>query len=138
MATNLNPVIFLTRALSKHLKASGGSSVVNISSVLGFVSDKYGLAYQSSKAAIIHLTRSLAKSLGPDVRVNSITPGFIMTDMNSDGWGNSEFRARVERRTVLKRWGKPDEIAGAACFLMSSEASYITGTNLVVDGGISL
>ncbi len=138
MATNLNPVLFLTRALSKQLKASKGSSVVNISSVLGFISDKYGLAYQSSKAAIIHLTRSLAKSLGPDVRVNSVTPGFIMTDMNRDGWGDSEFKAKVEKRTILKRWGKPEEIAETVCFLMSSGASYITGTNVVVDGGISL
>jgi len=138
MSTNLNPVVFLTKALSKQLKATKGSSVVNISSVLGFVSDRYGLAYQSSKAAIIHLTRSLAKSLGPDVRVNSITPGFIMTDMNRDGWGDGEFRAKVERRTIMKRWGKAEEIATVARFLLSSGASYITGTNIVVDGGISL
>ncbi len=138
MATNINPVLFLTRALAKQLKTSKGSSVVNISSVLGFVSDKYGFAYQSSKAAIIHLTRSLAKSLGPDVRVNSVSPGFIMTDMNRDGWGDSEFKSKVEKKTILKRWGNSEEIAEVVCFLLSSSASYITGANIVVDGGISL
>lgn len=135
---NLRPTVFLTRELLPLLKKAIRPSVVNISSVLGLKNDVYGLSYQASKAAIIHVTRSLAKALAPEIRVNSVSPGFIMTDMNRGGWEDSQFRSKVEKMTPLGRWGVVRDISAMVCFLMSEKASFITGSNFVVDGGISI
>ncbi len=138
LSVNLMPVVFLTRELVPMLEKGRSPAVVNISSVLGLKNDIYGLSYQASKAAIIHISRSLAKALAPAIRVNSVSPGFIMTDMNRDGWEDSHFRGKVEKITPMGRWGKVEDIAEMVCFLLSDKASFITGSNFVVDGGISI
>ncbi|MEM0158898.1 MAG: SDR family oxidoreductase [Thermoplasmataceae archaeon] len=136
MEINLNAPFKLSRDLAEMI--TDGGSVVNVSSVYGIRNDPWGFPYQASKAALIHLTRALAKALGPRLRVNAVAPGFIKTDMNADGWNDPDFRSRIERRTPMKRWGEPADIARAIDFLIDPESSFITGSILVVDGGIGI
>jgi NAD(P)-dependent dehydrogenase (short-subunit alcohol dehydrogenase family) len=110
-----------------------GGVVVNLASV-GGMSIEPGIGiYNTTKAAVIHLTRVLASELGPGVRVNAIAPGLVKTDMARALWEANE--EAIARRTPLRRLGVADDIAGAALFLASDAASWITGHTLVVDGG---
>ena len=136
MATNLTAPFRLIRDLRSTL--NDGGSIINISSVYGIRSDPWGYPYQASKAGLIHLTRALAKEFAPGIRVNCVAPGFIRTDMNSDGWSDDKFRAYVEKKTPLKRWGEVDDIAPVVCFLLSRDSRFITGATISVDGGIGL
>ncbi len=133
---NLTAPFMLSRDLSKSIV--DGGSIVNIASVYGFKSDPWAYPYQASKAAIIHLTRGLARELAPRVRVNAVAPGFIRTSMNEDAWSNEKFRTRIEKMTPMGRWGDPSDVISAIRFLMDRKNSFITGTTLVVDGGIGL
>ncbi len=135
--TNLRAGIFLIKSLFQQLKKNRGC-VVNISSILGLVPDRGAYAYQASKAAVSHLTKSLALDLAPEVRVNCVAPGFVMTDLNMSGWRDPDFKKEVEIDTPLGRWGTPTDIAGPVRFLLSDEASFITGQTLLVDGGKGL
>ena len=135
--TNLRSPFFLTKLLRKNLEAAGGS-VVNISSVMGVAPSAGAYAYQASKSALIHITKALSIDLAPKVRVNCVAPGFTMTDMNRDGWKDDSFRAQVEDSTPLGRWGKPEDISGIVCFLLSDRASFITGQSVGADGGKNL
>lgn len=137
LTINLAAPFFIVRGLKKNLLSSRGS-VVNISSIMGVVPSAGAFAYQSSKAALIHLTKSLALELAPSVRVNCIAPGFVRTDMNRDGWTDREFQAAVEKATPAGRWGETEDIAHPVLFLLSPLASFITGQCLLVDGGKSL
>ncbi|MCL4335531.1 MAG: SDR family oxidoreductase [Candidatus Thermoplasmatota archaeon] len=128
----------ILRLLAPEIRKAGGGAIVNVSSILGHRPDTYGYPYQAAKAALIHITRGLAIELAPDIRVNAVSPGFIMTDMNRDGWNDSEFKSQVESLTPLKRWGKPEDISEVICFLLSDLSSFITGQNICVDGGKSL
>ncbi len=136
IALNLTAPFMLSRDLSKSV--IDGGSIVNIASVYGFKSDPWAYPYQASKAALIHLTRGLAKELAPRLRVNAVAPGFIRTTMNEDAWSNDRFRARIEKMTPMGRWGETSDVVSAVRFLMERKNSFITGTTLVVDGGIGL
>ncbi len=133
---NLSTPFRLVRDLKSVV--SDGGSIVNIASVYGLKSDPWGYAYQATKAALIHLTRSMVKEFAPGIRVNCVAPGFIATEMNAEDRKDEKFKSFVEKRTPLKRWGKAEEVAFAVCFLLSPESSFITGHTMVVDGGISL
>lgn len=134
IAINLRSPFFLTKLLREELKRAGGS-VVNISSIMGCVPSPGAYPYQASKAALRHLTSSLSMELAPDIRVNCVAPGFIMTDMNKEGWDDAEFRSSVIESTPLRRWGITGDIASVVGFLLSSGASFITGQTILVDGG---
>ncbi|MCI4348204.1 MAG: SDR family oxidoreductase [Thermoplasmata archaeon] len=120
------------------LEVSRHASVVLISSILATRASPGSVPYQSSKAAIEQMGRALALELAPNVRVNTVAPGFIRTDMNREGHEDPTFRRHVERATPLGRWGEPSDIAPAVRFLLSDEASWITGAVLLVDGGLGL
>jgi len=92
--------------------------------------------YNATKAALLHLTRTLAKELAPDVRVNAIAPGLVKTDMARSLWEPRE--QEVAAHIPARRLGEPDDIASAALFLTSDAACWITGSTLVVDGGMML
>ena len=92
--------------------------------------------YNVTKAALIHLTKSLAKDLAPTVRVNAICPGLVKTDMARALWESNE--GAVAQLVPLARLGEPEDIANAALFLASDAATWITGTTVVVDGGMLL
>ena len=133
---NLSAPFYLSRNLNNSI-AEGGS-IVNISSVYGFRADPWAHGYQASKAALIHLTRGLAKELAPRIRVNAVAPGYIKTDMNRGGWESESFSKWITKSTPMKRWGEPEDIGRAVSFLINSSNSFITGHTLAVDGGIGL
>lgn len=131
---NLTGVLVCARNAARHMVARGSGSIVNIASVNG-VRAVTGLgAYNASKAAVISLTQTLASELGPhNVRVNAIVPAQVETPMIAGD--PPDERRRREERIPMGRYGTPREIATAACFLASDDASFVTGHPLAVDGG---
>ncbi|MGI9577842.1 MAG: SDR family oxidoreductase [Microthrixaceae bacterium] len=115
---------------------SGGGTIINVSSIGGMSVETTIGHYNVTKAALLHLTRSLAKELAPGVRVNAIAPGLVKTDMARALWEDNE--EAVSTMVPLARLGEPDDIANAAVFLASDAASWMTGTAIVVDGGMLL
>lgn len=133
---NLRGAHALVREAREALAAGDGGAVVNIASI-GGLSVEPGIGiYNVTKAALIHLTRTLAAEVGPAVRVNAVAPGLVRTDMARGLW--EEHGDAIAARHPLQRLGEPDDIAGAVLFLSSDLAGWITGTTLVVDGGALL
>ena len=134
---NLHGVYLGMRAVKAAMIAAGGGAIVNISSIDGLVGVLGMTSYAGSKFAVTGMTRSAAIELGPHgIRVNSIHPGVINSPMVAEA--PKEILARLQRlmdQQPIKRMGEPEEIANLALFLASDEASYITGTGVVIDGG---
>lgn len=120
------------------MRQRGGGSVINLASTAG-LSPAMGLGlYSITKAAVLMLTRVLAKELGPDkIRVNAIAPGVIKTKFSTMLWNTPEIYERVVSESALKRIGMPDELIGTALYLASDASSFTTGATLVVDGGVN-
>ena len=138
MAANLDGPFFVTRALLPAMKARRRGKIINICSIASDLGRPNIVPYAASKGAIKMLTRALAVELAPaNIQVNGIAPGFFKTEMNAPLVADAEFSSWVARRTPAGRWGEPAEIAGAAVFLASSAADYVTGHVLYVDGGFS-
>lgn len=113
-----------------------GGRIINVTSIAGHIARGGDAAYTASKAGLTGLTRALAAELGPrGITVNAIAPGYFATPPNQEMVDDPTVADWLARRTSLGRWGRPEEIAGAAVFLASSAASYITGHVLAVDGG---
>ena len=132
---NLRGIFILTKLVYAASMEKHGGSIVNVSSV-GGLRPGLGLGvYNISKAAVIMLTRQLARELGGKVRVNAIAPGLIKTRFAEALWGNEAILERVISANPMGRIGTPDEIAGAVVFLVSDAASYVNGDVIVIDGG---
>jgi NAD(P)-dependent dehydrogenase (short-subunit alcohol dehydrogenase family) len=129
------PLVWTQLAWRASMQERGGV-VLNIASIGGMSVESTIGVYNGTKAALIHLTRTLAAELAPAVRVNAIAPGLVKTDMARALWEPNE--AAIARRLPLRRLGDPADIANAALFLASDAASWITGTTTVVDGGAML
>ena len=133
---NLNSVMALTRAAVPGMKERGWGRVIHISSIMGLGSTPKRNVYSATKAALIGMCRASALDLGPHgITVNCIAPGPIATEMPMSILSKEQQDA-FSNRTAIGRWGKPEEIAGPALLLASDAGSYITGTTIVVDGGI--
>ncbi len=136
MTINLTSQVMLCNLALPHIAACGGGAVVLISSLSGLRGNGRINAYALAKAGIAQLARNLAVEWGPrGVRVNAISPGFIATELSGPLLADEAFMARRMAATPLRRPGAPREVAGAALFLASDAGAFVTGHNLVVDGG---
>lgn len=134
---NLKSAFNCCKAASRSMMKRRCGRIVNMSSVVGVYGNAGQVNYAASKAGIIGLTKALAKELAPrSITVNAVAPGFIATDM-TQALADAQRETLVDR-IGLNRLGEPEDIANAVCFLVSDEASYITGQVLCVDGGLSL
>lgn len=136
-AINLRPHFFTTQAVAEGMKAAGGGSVINFSSVSYMMGNGGYAAYVSAKAGITGLTRGLARDLGPDkIRVNALMPGWVLTQKQLDMWATPEgLEAHLERQ-CLKEHLVPRDIVDGTLFLASKTSRMMTGQALVIDGGV--
>jgi len=134
MAINLKGVYFGSKFAAAAMREGGeGGSIVNLSSIAGLIGYDEAAAYCASKGAVANLSRELAVELGADgIRVNAINPGVIETAMTTD---DAPIVGTMDEQIPLHRDGQPEDVAGAALFLASDDSAYVTGHNLVVDGG---
>ena len=138
LGVNLDGPFALARTAARHMTAAGYGRIIMTASVMGTVARPTIPAYVTSKAGLNGLTKALAVELASSgITVNGIGPGYVATEMNTTLVEDPEFNAMVCSRTPVGRWGRPEEIAAAAVFLASDEASYITGQTLLVDGGMT-
>ncbi len=136
---NLTGVFNLTRLVGPQMQANGSGSIINISSVVGVFGNIGQANYAATKAGVLGMTKSWAKEFamkGANVRVNAIAPGYTMTDILKTV--PQDLLDKFAKMTMLGRLGQPEEIAKAALFLASDDASYVTGQTLSVDGGMRL
>ncbi len=138
LEVDLTAAFALAQAAGLGMAKRGYGRIINIGSVMS-VWGRAGIpAYSAAKHGILGLTKSMAAELGSKgVTCNAIAPGYFETELNAELMKNADFVKYVTDRTPLRRWGKPDELAGAALFLASPAASYVNGHLLTVDGGMT-
>ena len=139
MEINAKGVFLGTKAVIPAMRAAGGGSIINISSISGMVGQtNIHPGYNASKGAVRILTKSTAvQHAAEGIRCNSIHPGPVKTPMTERSWSNPEWLKATERRTPLGRYAEPDEIAYGVLFLASDESSFMTGSEVVIDGGMT-
>jgi NAD(P)-dependent dehydrogenase (short-subunit alcohol dehydrogenase family) len=137
---NLKGYFWMARETARHLRSRGGpGAIVNVSSVAGLEAAPFQGVYGATKAALISMTKTLAFELASSgIRVNAIAPGLVRTRFASALTDNEVILDKIMQKTPLGRCAEPAEIAGAALFLASDAASYVTGHTLVVDGGMTV
>lgn len=138
MRLNTESVVHVCQAVGPHLLERRRGSVINVASVAALGGAPALSPYGASKAAVLSLTRSLAMEWGhAGVRVNALCPGWTATDLNRNLWQDDQISAAMTATIPLGRWGKAEEMTGAAVFLASDASSYLTGQAIVVDGGLT-
>lgn len=134
LKVNLIGMFLCIKYAVPYLKKKKGTSIVNISSTNGISSlDPESMDYDASKAGVISLTKNFSQSLAPYIRVNSVAPGWVNTEINKDL--PKKFIGEETRKIALKRFARPEEIAKVVLFLCSDDSSFITGSIITVDGG---
>ena len=136
MDTNVTAAFLMSRSIIPHMTGQGYGRILNMTSIMSWVSLPGRAAYSASKSALIGITRTLALELAPEaITVNGISPGPCATEMNRPLIENPELNAQFTASIPLGRWGKVEEIGQLAVYLCSEDAGFITGTDIVIDGG---
>jgi NAD(P)-dependent dehydrogenase (short-subunit alcohol dehydrogenase family) len=134
--TNVTSAFLMCRAFVPHLKGRGYGRIINLTSMMSHVSLPGRTAYSASKAALLGFTKSLALELAPDaITVNGISPGPCATEINKPIMENAELSQFFLSRIPVGRWGRPEEIGKLAVYLCSPDAGFITGADIIIDGG---
>lgn len=139
--TNVIGAYQMIRAVAPWMKAAGGGAVVNVASIAGVFGGGSSAAYGASKAALINLTRTLARALAPDIRVNVVCPGFVGTRWYEDRMSSGDYAARLQEmadKVPLGRVATPEDIAAGIAYFCSPEAGIVTGETLIMDAGAHL
>jgi 2-deoxy-D-gluconate 3-dehydrogenase len=138
--TNLTSAFLACQAAYWPMKQGGGGKIINIGSMASLFGLPYAPAYAASKGGIVQMGRALATAWAEDnIQVNAILPGWIDTNLTAGARRfNTELNDRVLYRTPAGRWGRPDDLAGTACFLAAPASDFVTGTAIPVDGGYSI
>ncbi len=134
---NLSAPFFLCQEVAKKMiKEKISGSIINFTSIGAEEGFENNPAYAASKGGLKALTKSLATEWGKyNIRVNNIVPGYTNTPMNKKSWNDNKLMKKRAERTSLNRWAKPEEMLGPTIFLLANESSYVTGSDLIVDGG---
>ncbi|PWU01819.1 MAG: short-chain dehydrogenase [Terriglobia bacterium] len=136
MDTNVTSAFLMCRAFIPHMKGQGYGRILNMTSIMSRVSLPERTLYSASKAALLGMTRALALELAPEgITANGISPGPFATDLTRPLMENPQLNAQFMANVPLARWGKPEEIGHLAVYLCSEEAGFITGTDILIDGG---
>ncbi len=134
--TNVTSVFLMCRSFVPHMRGGGYGRILNMTSIMSHVSLPERTAYSASKTALLGITRALALELAPDgITVNGISPGPFATEMNTALMQNPEVNQQFISKIPLGRWGKVEEIGQLALYLCSEDAGFITGTDVLIDGG---
>jgi 2-dehydro-3-deoxy-D-gluconate 5-dehydrogenase len=142
IATHLGATFLLSKHAATSMARRRRGKIINLASMYSYFGSGLVPSYSAAKGAIVQLTKSMAVELAPhNIQVNAIAPGWIATEMTAMVRGVpdfAEFNRMILARTPAARWGEPDDLAGAAVFLASDAAAFVTGTTLPVDGGYSI
>jgi NAD(P)-dependent dehydrogenase (short-subunit alcohol dehydrogenase family) len=134
--TNLTSVFLMCRSFAPHMKGRGYGRIINLTSIMSHVSIAGRSAYSASKTALLGLTRALSLELAAEgITVNGISPGPFATEMNTTLIQNPEINQQFVSKIPLGRWGRVEEVGNLALYLCSEAAGFITGTDIVIDGG---
>jgi len=134
--TNLTSVFLMCRSFVPHMKGTGYGRILNMTSIMAHVSLPQRTAYSSTKAALLGVTKALALELAGDgITVNGISPGPFATEMNTPILQNPELNAQFIAKIPVGRWGRVEEIGSLAAYLCGDDAGFITGTDILIDGG---
>ena len=115
---------------------TGGGSIIHIASIAGIVAMPGNPSYSAAKAGLRHLSKAMANDFATrNVRINTVCPGYIVTDMTRASYDDPDRQAERSSHTMMGRWGQPEELLGPCLFLASDASSYVTGIDLIVDGG---